>query len=105
MLRRYHRFAVVLVMMMLATPMVVSILSADPDSMSFKGEEPAPPPAFPTRIRDWLNLSGRIDAYLRDHFGLRREMIRAWSDVAHLWLRSGNAFVYVGLDGSLFYRG
>lgn len=105
MLPRYGRFLVVLVALMLATPMASGVLISARDSgLPAGAEELAPAPVWPRQLDDWLNLSQRIDAYLRDHFGLRHEMIRAWSVVSHLWLRSGNESAQVGYDGWLFYR-
>ena len=65
----------------------------------------APPPDVPRTLDAWLVLPPLLEAYLRDHFGLRYAMIRAHAVIAHLWLRSGNDLVLVGRGGSLFYRG
>ena len=75
MLSRYFRFAVVLVAMMLAAPMVVGILSSDREAMPFadrfEGGGARAHAGIPERVVDWLSLPQRSDAYLSDHFGLR----------------------------------
>ncbi len=104
MLRRYHRFAVVWAVMMLAAPMIAGMLSSGDNAAPSERRE-GPAPAFPRRESDWLLLPSRIDAYLLLRFGLRADMILARSIPLHLWLREGNADVEIGSDGRLFYRG
>ncbi len=47
----------------------------------------------------------QIDAYLRDHFGLRQVMIRAHKDLTSPLLGLGNDSVLIGRDGRMFYLG
>jgi hypothetical protein len=106
MLRQYRRFWIVLAGLLLLTPMALEIVAPSSETMlSDELRVTAPPPDMPRTLDAWLALPPVLDAYLGDHFGLRLAMIRAHAVIAHLWLRSGNDMVMVGLGGSLFYRG
>jgi len=106
MLRRYRQFWIVLAGLLLLTPMALEIVAPTSETMlSDELRATAPPPDMPRTLDAWLALPPALDAWLRDHFGLRFAMIRAHAVIAHLWLRSGNELVLVGRGGSLFYRG
>ena len=53
----------------------------------------------------WLALPKEVDAYLRDHFGLRQALIRAHKELTKPMLGFGNDFVLVGRKGRIFYLG
>ncbi len=46
-----------------------------------------------------------IDAWLKDHFGLRQALIRAHKELTKPMLGSGSGTVLVGRDGRMFYLG
>jgi len=61
-------------------------------------------PGFPLSARQWRALPSKIDAYFRDHFGMRKELIRVHSLITHRILQTGSALVQIGQDGWLFLR-
>src|SRR5580692_7408124 len=77
MLRRYRRYIALLAFGLLATPLVVGIVRPDgPESILKEGRTLARAPKAPGSGDDWLALPRETDAYLRDHFGLRKSPIR-----------------------------
>jgi alginate O-acetyltransferase complex protein AlgJ len=104
-LRAFRHLWLSLVAVTLASPLVLSQLA--PSSMTSNNESRrlAPPVAWPNSSADWLAFPSRLNDYLSDHFGLRSAMIHAQSVITHLWLRSGDASVLIGLDEWLFFRG
>ena len=103
MLRHYQRFWVVLVGVLLSAPLAISMLAPENDWMLQDELRPrALLPEIPHSAREWRVLSGKLDAYLRDHFGLRRAMIHAHAALVHRMLHSGSAMVQIGSDGWLF---
>jgi alginate O-acetyltransferase complex protein AlgJ len=106
MLRRYRRHFALLALGLLATPLVVGIVRPDsPESILKEGRYLAQAPRAPASREDWLALPKLIDAYLRDHFGLRRALIRTHKDVTRPLLGFGNDSVLIGRDGRMFYLG
>ena len=76
MLLRYRRYFAALSLLLLATPLVWGIVRPDSPELIFKeGRRLALAPAAPDALWDWAALPGQIDAYLKDHFGLRHTMI------------------------------
>jgi len=105
MLRRYQRFWVVLVGALLSAPLAISMLAPENDWMLEDELRPrALLPEIPHSLGEWRVLSGKLDAYLRDHFGLRRAMIHMHAAMVHRMLHSGNTMVQIGSDGWLFLR-
>jgi len=106
MLRRYRRYFAVLAFLLFATPLVVGIVKPDgPAAILKEGRKLAPAPTTPDDPADWLILPKEIDAYLKDHFGLRQVMIRAHKDLTKPLLGLGNDLVMIGRDGHMFYIG
>jgi alginate O-acetyltransferase complex protein AlgJ len=105
MLHHFHRYWVLAVFSMLGLPLVVAILRPDNNNVS-AGElrDLAPAPRLPHSVRDWQELPRQIDAYLRDHFGLRKILIHWQALLNQGVFRSGNASVMYGRDGWMFYR-
>jgi alginate O-acetyltransferase complex protein AlgJ len=102
--RRRH-FAV-LAFLLITTPLVVGLVAPDsPATVLKEGRRLAPAPRLPASGTDWLALPGEIDAYLKDHFGLREALIRAHKDLTKPLLGFGNDSVLVGRDGRMFYLG
>ena len=90
----------------LATPLVVGIVKPDsPATVLKEGRSLAPAPRPPTTGDDWFRLPKEVDAYLKDHFGLRQILIRAHKDITRPLLGFGNDLVLVGRDGRMFYLG
>ncbi len=62
-------------------------------------------PDWPATVAEWLALPAALDAYLKDHFGLRQALIRAHKDLTKPMLGTGSDAVLVGRDGRMFYLG
>ena len=62
---------------------------------------------MPLKAAEWMGLTAKVDAYLRDHFGLRHAMIQLHKDLTRPMLGLGGAGpdVLVGRDGRMFYLG
>jgi alginate O-acetyltransferase complex protein AlgJ len=106
MLLRYRRYFAALSMVLLATPLVWGIARPDSPELIYKeGRRLAAAPAAPDALEDWVVLPGQIDAYLKDHFGLRHTMIQLHKDLTKPMLGFGGSDVLVGRDGRMFYLG
>ena len=82
MLLRWRRLFAVLTFLLLLTPLVVGLIRPDsPAAVLKEGRFLAPAPQMPWSSAAWLGLPREIDAYLRDHFGLRQVLIRAHKDL------------------------
>ena len=106
MLLRQRRYFAVLAFLLLAAPLAAGIVLPDsPAEILKEGRRLAPAPKAPATRGDWLALPAEVDAYLKDHFGLRRVMIRAHKDLTKPMLGFGSATVLVGRDGRMFFLG
>ena len=86
---------------LLAAPLLVQL--ATPPARGISADE-LRPLAPPPRLARWRTLPAQTDAWLRDHFGLRRPLIHAQAWLAHGLLRSGNGKVLIGPGGRPFLR-
>jgi alginate O-acetyltransferase complex protein AlgJ len=101
MLLRHRHFFAVLVFMLLATPLVAGVVWPDGPELFLKEKrDPAPAPAAPRTLEAALVFPGAVDAYLKDHFGLRQKMIRLEKDLTS-FLRPNQIVVY-GKSGRMF---
>ncbi len=106
MLYRYRRLFAALSLLLLATPVLWGMVLPDSPELIFKeGRRLAPEPLPPASLGEWAVLPGQIDAYLRDHFGLRHTMIQLHKDLTKPMLGFGGSEVLVGRDGRMFYLG
>ena len=106
MLNRRRRFFAVFALLMLAAPLVVGLVAPDsPAAVLKEGRRLSAEPQIPAAWSDWLFFPAEIDAYLKDHFGLRQAMIRAHKDLTKPLLAMGTDRVLVGRDGRMFYLG
>ena len=98
-LRRRRIFALV-AFGLLATPLVVGLVAPDsPASVLKEGRLPAPAPRPPMTRASWLALPGAVDAYVRDHFGLREKMLRLHKDLTKPIFTDGDGMVVTGASG------
>jgi alginate O-acetyltransferase complex protein AlgJ len=105
MLLRHRRYFALMSFALLAAPLVFGIVRPDsPDLVLKEGRLLAPAPHAPTSWEALRALPGQVDAYLKDHFGLRQRMIRAQRDLSHPVLY-GNEAVLIGRNGRMFYLG
>ena len=106
MLPAWRRYLAVAAFLLLATPLAVGLFAPDsPATVLKEGRRLAPAPRLPTTAADWLALPAELDAYLKDHFGLRQALIRAHKDLTKPMLGFGDDSVLVGRDGRMFYLG
>jgi alginate O-acetyltransferase complex protein AlgJ len=105
MLKHYRRYWFVVVFALLLVPATATMITNQSQAVvNDEFRAPAPRPSWPRTLSEWSQLPEQIDKYLREHFGLRREMVRAHA-VIDLLLGTGNADVFLGTDGFMFYRG
>lgn len=89
----------------LSTPLIVSVLIPQSDGKLDNEMRPrATLPAIPHSVKDWRDLSGKIDAYFRDRFGFREEVIHLHAVLLHRLLGAGSPVVEIGNDGWMFLR-
>ncbi len=106
MLPRHRRIFALIAFCLLAAPLVVGFVAPDsPASVFREGRSLAPAPRLPTTGASWLALPAAVDAYLRDHFGLRQKLITAHRELTKPMLGFGNDTVLVGRDGRMFFLG
>ena len=106
MLSRHRRWFAPLALALLATPLVIGLVHPDsPAAVLREGRRLAPAPGLPRSAGAWLALPDAVDAYIRDHFGLRQALIRAHKDLTKPMLGMGNDTVLIGRDGRMFYLG
>ena len=106
MLVRHRRVFALIAFFVLAAPLVVGLFAPDsPATVLREGRLLAPAPRLPATEASWLALPAAIDAYLKDHFGLRQALITAHRELTKPMLGFGNDSVLVGRDGRMFYLG
>ncbi len=106
MLASWRRYFALAALLLLATPLVVGLVHPDsPAAVLREGRSLAPAPGLPRSVDGFSNLPAELDAYLKDHFGLRQALIRAQKDLTKPMLGMGDDKVVVGRDGRMFYLG
>jgi alginate O-acetyltransferase complex protein AlgJ len=101
----YRRSWALLIAAALATPLVSHFVSPTYATSADELRALASPPSVPRTLEDLANAPPQIDAWLRDHFGLRSSMIHAYAWITQAVLGSGNESVLIGREGHMFYRG
>jgi hypothetical protein len=98
----YRRCLGLIAFILIATPLVVGLFG--PDEAAKVRAEGRTPAAAPSIWRDGVDLPRRVDAYLKDRFGLRKEMIRLALQVDNLASDHGNenGRVLIGRDGRMY---
>ncbi len=106
MLSRHRRYFAALTLGLLAAPLVWGLFAPDsPDLIYKEGRRLAPAPGRPADLAALRAFPAQVDAYLRDHFGLRHAMIKLHKDLTHPVLFKVDKSVLVGRDGRLFFEG
>ena len=106
MLFRYRRWFAAVSFLLLATPLLWGAVRPDsPEYVYKEGRRLAPAPQRVATRAAWFALPGQIDAFVKDHFGLRYAMIRLHKDLTHPVLLKVNAGALIGRDGRMFYEG
>jgi alginate O-acetyltransferase complex protein AlgJ len=106
MLRRYRHYWALLSGFLLALPLLVGILAPGGQTISnVEARSLAPAPAFPMDFAEWRNLPRQIDAYLRDHFGMRRIFLQAYGFImSRAPLQTGKPLVLTASNGRMYLR-
>jgi alginate O-acetyltransferase complex protein AlgJ len=105
MLSPHRRYFALLAFLLLAAPLIVGLVRPDsPELILKEGRLLTPAPEAPRSLAALRAFPGEVDAYLKDHFGLRQTMIHTHRDLSHPVLY-GNEQVLVGRDGRMFYLG
>ena len=100
---RYRRYFGAIAFILLATPLVVGVFGQDETtSIMAEGRTPAAIPKIPLTWNDGMALPQRVDAYVKDRFGLRKELIRLNLQITNLLMANGNGDVLVGRDGRMY---
>ena len=103
MLPARRRYFALLGLLLMATPLVAGLVRPDaPESIRKEAREPAPAPAAPQTLEAALALPKEVDAYLKDHFGLREKMIRLHKDFAKPVVLQENPVVVYGKSGRMY---
>jgi alginate O-acetyltransferase complex protein AlgJ len=103
--RRLAALWLVLVGVLLSAPLVIAIVAPQAGSvLEDEMRARATLPGFPFSLRQWRALPGKIDAYFRDHFGMRKELIHIHALLSHRILKTSNALVQIGDHDWLFLR-
>jgi alginate O-acetyltransferase complex protein AlgJ len=106
MLRRYRRYWVFVAFFLLALPLVAGVILPSDRTATAEARNLAPVPALPDTLAAWGSVPRQVDAYLRDHFGLRQTLLRAYGLIMSRALKNaGNPEVLSGSNGWLFFRG
>ncbi len=106
MLLPFRRFWLILMAGLILAPGVVHLSTSSTTISLEEGRQLASLPAIPRSRKETKDWFARFDAYLKDHFGFRGPVIRL-----HAWINqatsnvTGNASVFRGADGWMFYRG
>ena len=98
----YRRRLGLLAFILIATPLVVGVFGQDEAAkVRAEGRTPA---AAPSIWAAGVDLPRQVDAYLKDRFGLRKEMIRLALQVDNLLSDHGNenGRVLIGRDGRMY---
>lgn len=105
--RRHDRLTVAAFLAALALPAVCQFAGWDlPGDARDEKRNPVPFPAVPATGADWRAFPRRVDDWFRDHFGLRRLLIRSHAVLLHRGLHtSPQPKILLGRDGWLFYDG
>jgi alginate O-acetyltransferase complex protein AlgJ len=103
MLTRSRRYLALAAFLLIATPLVGGLTWPDsPDWILKEARRAAPAPVTPKNLEALIALPGQIDAYLKDHFGLRQKMIRLHKDLTKPVLFKDNEFAVFGKSGRMF---
>ncbi|MBV9287410.1 MAG: hypothetical protein JO288_06240 [Hyphomicrobiales bacterium] len=101
-----RRYLAPVALALIATPLLVGLVKPDGEaSFLAEGRRPAPAPTMPAGLGELAVLPERVDAYLKDHFGLRRELIRDYNNMTAPITRGGGTLVMIGRDGRMFFLG
>jgi hypothetical protein len=94
------------VFVLLATPLVAGLLMPENEQEILKEKRNrAPAPTVPHGLYDLAALPKGVDDYLRDRFGLRKQMIGLYANLTKRLFGEGNQLVLVGRHDRMFCLG
>jgi alginate O-acetyltransferase complex protein AlgJ len=94
------------VFVLLATPLVAGLLMPENEQEILKEtRNRAPATTVPHGLYDLAALPKGVDDYLRDRFGLRKQMIGLYANLTKRLFGEGNQLVLVGRHDRMFYLG
>ena len=103
-LARYRRIWSPIIIGLLWLPMLVQIiLPKEQTQSSIEARNLNRLPALPTTIAKWSRFPRKMDAFLADHFGLRRELTDANALLRYALASPTSTEVIYGRDGFLVY--
>jgi hypothetical protein len=103
MLFRRRKYFAVLAFLLLAAPLVGGLVAPDDAQTVMKeGRKLAPLPSIPNNLDALAALPEQVDDYVQDRFGLRKIMIRAYSNLTRRILAEGSPDVFVGHNSRMF---
>jgi alginate O-acetyltransferase complex protein AlgJ len=107
MVRRYRQYWALFAAFLIALPLIVGVaVPGDRSASMAEARMLAPWPNWPDSLAGWRDLPRQMDVYLRDHFGLRQVLLRAYAMIMSRALaHSGNSMVLTGNNGWMFFRG
>jgi alginate O-acetyltransferase complex protein AlgJ len=106
MVLRFSRCLPFLIFFLLATPLIAGLAMPETAQEILKERRiPAPAPDVPHGWDDFTALPKEVDDYLRDRFGLRKQMIRCYANLTKRLFAEGSQQVLVGRHDRMFYLG
>jgi hypothetical protein len=103
MIPRNSRWLPVAILLFVATPLVAGLIVPENAQEILKeGRTRAPTPAIPHSWGEFTALPKEVDDYLQDRFGLRKQMIRWYSNLTKRLLAEGDHQVLVGRHDRMF---
>ena len=106
MIHHYRRYFAVLILLLLASPLLVGLTIPESAQEILKeARTRSPAPHVPRSVHDLAAWPKQADGYLKDRFGLRKEMIRLHAYLAKRLFGEGSPQVLIGLHDRMFYLG
>jgi alginate O-acetyltransferase complex protein AlgJ len=106
MIPHYRRHFAVLIFLLLASPLLVGFTIPESAQEILKeARTRSPAPHVPRSVDDLAAWPKQADGYLKDRFGLRKEMIRLHAYLAKRLFGEGGPQVLIGLHDRMFYIG
>lgn len=99
--RTIRALCAIMFLLALLAPGTMQLLSASAAISGAEKRTLAPLPAWPKRWSDWNAFTESADAFLRDHFGLRAQLLTGWNLLKYVFRYDPR--VAIGRDGWLYY--
>jgi alginate O-acetyltransferase complex protein AlgJ len=100
-MRDLHKPAVIVFLLVLFIPAAVQLFSDRAEVSNGEKRKLEPIPSRPKGWSEWGAYSGKVDRFLRDHFGLREPLATGWSLLKYALRHTPR--VAIGRDGWLYY--